>query len=359
MTTSAAHKPLRVRAYYTRYPHWGAHTGFHQVCAYVDPRVASIALHAASDSHEDWPIRNRWVNARIRSAIGRRGMLWYKLSDFAAEVRAWPSVTAGRADVVHYFDAEHGVAFLPDWLSRRRRARVRLIGTFHQPARLLPELVSRAIAGSLDMVLTVAPSQEEFFREFMPSDRVRTILHGVDTAFFTPAKEARDSRPFRCITVGHWQRDWTAMRAVVERFQGDGDIEFHVVTAAEPELPQTARVVRHRNVDDETLRRLYQQSDLLLLPLVDTTANNSLLEGMASGLPVVSTRLPAAEVYAAGSDAELVDRNDVDALVSVIQSLREDEARRERMCAASRGRAEQLAWPRVASELERLYRDLT
>jgi glycosyltransferase involved in cell wall biosynthesis len=148
------------------------------------------------------------------------------------------------------------------------------------------------------------------------------------------------------------------MHALVERFQADRDIEFHVVTGQEPELPAAANLIRHRNVDDASLLRLYQQADVLVLPLTDTTANNSLLEGMACGLPIVSTRLPAAEAYVGDAAALLIEGNDPDALADAIGSLRADSTLRLRMAAAARSRAEQLSWPRIAPQLADLYVEL-
>ena len=46
---------------------------------------------------------------------------------------------------------------------------------------------------------------------------------------------------------------------------------------------------------------LYQGADLLLLPLIDATANNTLLEGLACGLPVLASDLTGVRDYAPDS----------------------------------------------------------
>lgn len=352
--------PLRVRAFYTRYPHWGAHAGIHQLCRYFDPAEVDVALRGVPDNDDDWW---RWcplpvVNSRLRAFVQRRGMAYYKLSDLAAELHTWPGAFSGTIDVVHYLDAEHGVTFLPRWIAARRRRAV-TVGTFHQPPALLRELVSQKVAATLDMVLVVSPTQEAFFRECLPPERVRSILHGVDADFFRPADGPREAgRPFRCITAGHWLRDWTAVRAVVERFQGDRHVEFHVVTNRDTGLAGFDNVVVHVDVDDESLRRLYQEADALLLPLIDATANNCLLEGLASGLPVVSSDIPSVATYLGGTPARLVAGNDPAALADAVRELRDDEPLRSRMGAASRARAEELAWSRVAPAIAEVYHEL-
>jgi len=125
-------------------------------------------------------------------------------------------------------------------------------------------------------------------------DCLHQVLHGIDTDFFTPRTEARREGPFRCVTAGHWLRDWTAVRAVAVALP---DVEFHVVTDRDTGLAGLANVRTHRNVDDATLRSIYQQSDALFLPLVQSTANNTLLEGIACGLPAVSTDLPSVGIF--------------------------------------------------------------
>ena len=281
--------------------------------------------------------------------------MWYKLSDLAAELAAVPACLSNAIDIVHYLDAEHTAQFLPRWIRRSAVSRVRTIGTFHQPPELLGDLVGRAAARSLDLVLVVSPTQEAFFREFMPAECVRTVLYGVDTDFFRPAASRAARRSFRCITAGHWMRDWAAVRAVAESVAAEADIEFHVVTDRSTGLDDLPNIRRHANVDDESLRRLYQDADVLFLPLISATANNTLLEGLACGLPVVSTRLASVETYAGDGPAVLVERDDVSSLADAVLALRGDTERRVRMGRAARERAVSLSWPRVAAQLEDIY----
>jgi glycosyltransferase involved in cell wall biosynthesis len=74
-------------------------------------------------------------------------------------------------------------------------------------------------------------------------------------------------------------------------------VRFDVVTGADTGLSRFDNVHTHRGIDDDTLAELYRNADVLLLPLTDSTANNALLEGMASGLPLVATDLPAVRAY--------------------------------------------------------------
>lgn len=353
-------RTIRVRALYTRYPHLGAHSGFQQFCRHLSPERVRASLQPVSDGDQDWPLPSNPISRWLRR-VGERDMSWYRLSDLHAEMRSAAAALLQFTDVVHYLDGEHTAQYLPRWNRRWPAARVRTVATFHQPPALLGQLVSRRTVSSIDLVTLVSPTQEPFFREYLPARRVRTILHGVDADFFRPrAPESGQSagRRFRCVTAGHWMRDWQAVRAVIELLGRGQDIEFHLITSRDTGISERHNVTVHRHVDDESLRRLYQEADLLFLPLVDSTANNSLLEGLACGLPVVSTRLPSVMAYVGEDAAELIENNDPDALTLAILGLRDDRIRRARMGAAARARAEALAWPSVAPQIERAYADV-
>jgi glycosyltransferase involved in cell wall biosynthesis len=326
----------------------------HQVCRYLSEDAVTVSLRGVSDSDRDWPLPPNPLNLWIRHIVSHRRKTWYKLSDLWAELGAVRACRSNRLDIVHYLDAEHTAQYLPRWIRRSGTSRVKTVATFHQPPELLAGLTRPATIASLDFVLVVSPAQEPFFRQFLPADRVRTLLYGVDADFFHPARTVSAQRPFRCITVGHWMRDWKAARAVVDILSGS-NIEFHVVTNRETGLDGLANVRMHRNVDDEALRRLYQESDVLFLPLTNATANNSLLEGLACGLPAVSTELLSVRAYVGEGAASLIENNDPEALAQAIVNLQKNGELRERMSRNARARAEKLSWPRVAPLLEQVY----
>ena len=63
--------PVRVRAFYTRYPHWGAHTGFQQLRAHLSPERVHVSFRAVSDSDADWPLPGGPLNTGLRRALSR------------------------------------------------------------------------------------------------------------------------------------------------------------------------------------------------------------------------------------------------------------------------------------------------
>jgi glycosyltransferase involved in cell wall biosynthesis len=350
---------VRVRGIYTRYPHWGAHSGLKQLLAHLDPQRCHVDAYVASDNDDDLQLPIASFRDALRRRIRRSGMEWYKLSDLAAELRALPGCVTGGTDVVHFMDGEHSAQFLPRWLRYWPPTRTKIVATFHQMPDMLAQLVPRDVIATIDQVTLVSPAQIPYFTGLLPAERIRVILHGVDTAFFRPAEAPRDDSVFRTVTTGHWLRDWKAMRAVVEQLASESGLVFHVVTDRPTGLEDLANVVIHRGLDDASLLSVYRAADCLLLPVIAATANNCLLEGIACGLPVVSTRLPSVQAYVPGDEAILVDGNTADGLADAVLRLRRDVSLRARMGACARARAEELSWSRVAREYERLYRDVT
>jgi glycosyltransferase involved in cell wall biosynthesis len=342
----------RIRFEHTRYPHWGARSGYTNFIRHLDHQHFQTLLHGASDSDKDlawlWPI---WPPLKL---IIRRGrMPWYKLSDLNAELRALASCLAGKIDIIHFLDGEHSPWLLPKAVRFARLSKIRTIVTFHQPPMIARELINLDVLRWVDHVVLVSPSQVPFFLKYVPEDRLHVILHGIDTEFFHPPASRRDTSGFRCITVGHHLREWSVLREIAAALP---EVRFDVVTGFETGLDGLANVQIHRDIADGTLAELYRSVDILLLPLSDSTANNTLLEGMASGLPVVATDLPAIRAYAPDDGAILVSNNSLDGFVTSLQSLLQDRSLRHAMGRSARARAEELAWPRLVPEYEALYR---
>jgi glycosyltransferase involved in cell wall biosynthesis len=285
-------------------------------------------------------------------------MQWYKLSDLAAETRILSRCLKGKVDIVHYLDGEHSAQFLPIFLKRLGLCHPRLISTYHQPPELLASLVRREVIQALDLITVVAPDQIAYFKELGVSEKVRLVLHGVNTDHFSPKISYRSEKVFKCITVGHYLRDFDAVKVVAQKLSSRPEIEFHVVSARAQGLDEQPNIKIHKAIEDSALVGLYREADVLFLPLIQSTANNSLLEGIACGLPVVSTLLPSVKVYVPGNEAILVKDNDPELLTDAIVDLLENPGKCTAMAASARARAQDLDWRKIVLQYEALYSEL-
>jgi glycosyltransferase involved in cell wall biosynthesis len=347
----------------TERPHWGEYSGSDKFVPYVDKSRYYIKIYNASDSDDDFNIRSKRIRRFVRYIIRRNGMQFYKLSDLVAEYRAMRICHKESFDILHYMDGEHSAQFLPS-LKKRLHLRSKLVASFHQPTELLTSLTDKRVISKLDHVILISPCQSQYFKNLLPEKCVSVIPLGINTDFFRPLDKKRNNPKLRCILVGHWLRDFTIARKVAERLASNDDIEFAVVISERTGPPviglenlSNVRLIR-KHLTDLDLLHAYNACDVLFLPLLNSTSNNSLLEAIACGLPVLTSDLPSVRFYLPGDEAILIKNNNVDEFVNSLLHLAENQEKRMHMGSAARKRALQLDWRNIAPLYQKLYEDL-
>jgi len=114
------------------------------------------------------------------------------------------------------------------------------------------------------------------------------------------------------------------------------------------------RVELVTGLSDEQLLEEYRRAWVVLLPLIDATANNSLLEGMACGTPVVVSDIGGIRDYAGPECGALCPPGDAQAHGAAVIELLLDSLRRKAAGRAARARAEMCAWPVVQKQIRRI-----
>jgi len=350
---------MRIHLIRTHHPHWGQYTGAHQFIRHLEPNQFQVDERIVAMGDDNFPIRTRAVRLPVKFLTRLQGMRVYGLNDLLAESAAGRQWWRQEVDLLHYLEGEHTLQFLPQIMSKlgRLRSRPPIVATFHQPPELLDRLINLSIVQRVDHVIVLSPEQVSYFTQHLPKDRVSMILHGVDTDFFRPAGRQTDGS-FRCLSVGSWMRDYDAILEVAQRLQSVPQFEFQIVSRAVTDRPVPANVSVQSGIDDDCLRTLYQEADVLFLPVTSATANNAILEGIACGLPVVSTDLASLQTYLPGQEAILVRGNDPGQLAETLLKLYHNPKLRGEMGLAARQRALQLSWPTIAKQHEALYEKL-
>jgi glycosyltransferase involved in cell wall biosynthesis len=346
---------IRVHLIRTEDPHWHRHSGLNPFQEHLDSAKLRVEVHLLPRTDEGFFTRTLLVRGLLRTWVQRRDMPWYKFRDLTAEVRAFARCWRREIDVLHYLEGEHSAQYLPLALARLPKIRPPMIATFHQPPHLLPQLLRRDVIAKLDYVTVVSPEQLPFFQNILSRERVRFIPLGVDTEYFQAGMDPVDTGSFRCITVGQWLRDYNTLQEAITLLRSSRDIEFHIVSPHVDGLDALPNVTVHWNLSDDALRQLYHESHVLVLPLLDSTANCTTLEALACGLPVIATDLPSVRTYLPGREAILVEKNEPHAIVEAIQRLVGNPELRRTMAREARRRAEELAWSRIAARYGELY----
>jgi glycosyltransferase involved in cell wall biosynthesis len=92
------------------------------------------------------------------------------------------------------------------------------------------------------------------------------------------------------------------------------------------------------------------------MPLNASTANNVILEAIACGLPVVSSRLEGVRAYVPEEASILVENNDPKAFAEALLKLYRERNLREEMGRKARIRAVELSWDKISPRYEDFYR---
>jgi glycosyltransferase involved in cell wall biosynthesis len=114
-------------------------------------------------------------------------------------------------------------------------------------------------------------------------------------------------------------------------------------------------------VTDEDKARYYQAADIFSLPSVNLAEAFGIvnLEAMASGLPIVASRLGGIpDIVREGLNGLLFEPGNVEELARALRYLVENQEERERMGRAGRKMAEAYRWEEIARRTEEVYQEL-
>ncbi len=194
---------------------------------------------------------------------------------------------------------------------------------------------------------------------------VQVIPNGVDVDFFRPADQpgSPQKEPFAFLFSGrfHPQKN---LFFLLDRFKelrqasprpftlhlvGDGPSRAGLQRYA-AELGLQDRLVWHGWLDKDSLRRVYQNAGCFINPSLYEGMPNTVLEAMASGLPVVASHIPGnAELVKPEETGYLVSLNDAAAFTGALQNLLEHPEVAATMGQAGRALAlREFSWERVA-----------
>jgi glycosyltransferase involved in cell wall biosynthesis len=95
------------------------------------------------------------------------------------------------------------------------------------------------------------------------------------------------------------------------------------------------------------------------MPLVESTANNALLEAMACGLPIIVTDVGGIRDYIDDSYAKLLPLHNIDAMVDETMNLIGDIELQRKLGKRARQKAEEsFSWEIISKQMLQLYQSL-
>ena len=245
------------------------------------------------------------------------------------------------------------------------------------------QLLRRAYSPFVNRYVALSGQIESYLTERVgiAASRVERICNGVDTLRFQPAstRQAVAGSPFYesdVVVVGTVGRLQTVkdqlnlVRAVaIARAQGEAGARLRLVIAGDgPQRAEVEAEVAASGIGDITwlagarsdVPEVMRALDIFALPSQAEGISNTILEAMASGLPVAATDVGGnAELVAAGETGALVPAQDPHAMAQALLRYTADAALRQSHGTAGRQRVERsFSIDNMVERYTRLYQSL-
>ena len=326
-------------------------------------RIICSRQHSASQGHDLLAYylgRSSWKVSGWQGTLGQR-LIARMLRWLPRHQRRRPALVYHLALANWYsrFGFVHLIwgDYLIEFIDRPERC----ILTLHQPYESWSEGHWERI-GRCAGVVCMAERECLKIRQRYPSLPCVFIPHGVDTSFWRnlPLPPKR-----QICAVGRHLRNFEMLvrvaRLLLDRHP---DLSFFWVVNPDFKIPPslvsmlpTERFTVLRNLSAEDLHRLYVESWLFCTPYDNVAASNAIVESMASGTPVFTTRVGGMSSYGDTGVITMVDNNDDAAMVEAVTHCLGSPELRAKLSANGREHALQnFRWSEVVEAHEAFYR---
>lgn len=279
------------------------------------------------------------------------------------------------------YDAAHAFfAFPTGWLPYRHAAKMPYVISLRGSDvpgynvrlgvdyKLLAPLFSR-IWKSASSIVANSSGLANLANQFAPDLPVGVICNGIDTEQFKPNPDKKNGMPVRLLTVCRLiSRKRIGLLIEAVKLLKDRNIDVQLNIAGEGNLLcELKKLAGDMSVTDKVnfmglvaavdLPGLYRGNDIFVMSSAHEGMSNAMLEAMASGLPIVTTRCEGVEELIADNGI-VVDGFEPELIAQSVQRLIEAPREREQMAVAARRRALTFSWQNVANQYLDCYRRL-
>jgi glycosyltransferase involved in cell wall biosynthesis len=204
---------------------------------------------------------------------------------------------------------------------------------------------------------------------FMPSVSIDVIPNGVELDRFFPAETSEKSKVLRLLTVGRLsvtKRIEMLIDAVDILHRTACKLHMTIVGGGQMER-QLRKIVTERDlsdvikitgrIDSKKMPDLYRQNDIFISASMQEGMSNAMLEAMASGLPIVTTRCEGLAELIDGNGL-IIERDNIEDIAKAVKRLADNPELYKQMSIAARIQAEKFDWANIASSYIEQYRKI-
>ena len=204
---------------------------------------------------------------------------------------------------------------------------------------------------------------------FLPSVAIDVIPNGVELDRFHPPETSKRTDALHLLTVGRLSvtKRVELLIHAVEMLHKDGHkVHFTIVGGGGLEQ-QIRQIVLERNLGDiieitgrispEKMPQVYRQNDIFISATMQEGMSNAMLEAMASGLPIITTRYEGVEELIADNGI-VIEEEHAEAIAEAIKELADNPEEYKLMSIAARKKAEKFTWKKVADEYLNCYNEV-
>lgn len=193
-------------------------------------------------------------------------------------------------------------------------------------------------------IIALSDYWNKVYIEFSPSSKIITIENPIDVQKFSYDSNRKNRVVLFMGRIGKRKGAFDLIDAIPEVvrnfpdamfvFDGDGDIE------------QAKQIVQSKSIEDNVVFRGWvgfsekisdlKNAQIFVLPTYAEGLPIAILEAMASGLPILSTKIPAIEAIDLGPAAVLVSPGDVSGIENSLIRLLSNESLRKKMGKSAR-----------------------
>lgn len=183
-----------------------------------------------------------------------------------------------------------------------------------------PQLVQKW-AKPIDKMLTLGSSLSTFFKESgIPTDKISTGFHYVDSDYYHKQTEIKVHTPLRIIMMGALQRDYSMLAEIVKRCP---DVHWIICRGrknVDDLFPKSQNVELKGFLEECELRYQMDNADVSLNIMEDTVGSNVITTSMAMGLAIIVSDVGSIRDYCNKENAVFC-KNDINEFVEAIKKL--------------------------------------